>query len=117
MQRIGLTTGLTIALLLALAAPVSGQYEVTLRAHEVRLSELRLPASESGSLAFKACDECEYVTRRVTPGTRWEINGKAVRLEEFRTLVETISDRAKSTVTVGHDLTADVISDVSIAIR
>ena len=112
MKRIGLT----IALLVALAAPLSAQYEVTVRAHEVRLSELRLPSSESGSLAFKACDECEYVTRRVTPSTRWEINGRSVRLDEFRTVVATISDRAESTVTVGHDLTADVISDVSIAI-
>ena len=109
--------GLTIALLLALAAPVSAEYEITVRAHEVRLSALRLPTMESGSLGFKACDECGYTTRRVTSGTRWEINGRTVRLDEFRTAVATIRNRAERFVTVSHDLRADVISEVSIAIR
>lgn len=112
MKRIGLT----MALLVALAAPVSAQNDITVKAHEVRLSALRLPASEAGSLAFRACDECDYITRRVTPATRWEINGRAVRLDEFRAVLATIANREESTVTVGHDLTADVILDVSITI-
>lgn len=107
---------LTIAFLVALAAPVSAQYEVKVRAHEVRLSELRLPAVESGSVAFKTCDECDYMTRRVTPNTRWEINNRAVRFEEFRTALAAIRNRDEHYVTVHHDLTTDLIKEVAVTV-
>ena len=107
---------LTIAFLVALAAPVSAQYEIKVHAHEVRLSALRMPASESGSVSFRACDECEYTTRRVTPGTRWEINNRAVRFSDFQTALAAIRNRDEQYVTVHHDLTTDLIKEVAITV-
>ncbi len=107
---------LIIAFMLALAAPVSAQNEVKVLAHEVRLSTLRLPAVESGSVAFKACDECDYTTRRVTPNTRWEINNRAVRFQDFRAALAAIRNRDEQYVTVHHDLTTDLIKEVAISV-
>ncbi len=105
-----------VALLLALAAPVAAQYEIKVKAHEVRLSALRLPASVSGSVAFKACDECDYMTRRVTPNTRWELNNRVVRFDDFRVALAAVRDREEHYVTVHHDLTTDLITEVAITV-
>lgn len=107
---------LTIACLAALAVPVSAQYEIKVRAHEVRLSALRLPAAESGSIAFKACDTCGYTTRRVTPSTRWEINGQAVRFHKFQAALAAIQNREEQSVTVHHDLGTGLIKEVAITV-
>ena len=100
---------LTIAFLVALAAPVSAQYEIKVRAHEVRLSDLRLPAVESGSIAFKTCDECDYTTRRVT-------NNRAVRFDDFRVALAAIRNRDEHYITVHHDLTTDLIKEVAVTV-
>jgi len=104
------------ALMLLAALPADAQNTVTIEAHEVRLSTLRLPASGSGSLTFKACDACEYTTRRVTGNTRWELNNKPVSLETFRAALEGIADRNEAYVTVAHDLRSDLIKEVAITV-
>ena len=108
--------GLTIACLVTLVVPVSAQHEIKVRVHEVRLSALRLPAVESGSIAFKACDACGYTTRRVTPGTRWEINGQTVRFDEFRAALAAIQNREEQPVTVHHDLGTGLIKEVAVTV-
>ena len=104
------------ALMLLAALPADAQNTITVQAHEVRLSTLRLPTSRSGSLTFKACDTCEYTTRRVTGNTRWELNNKPVSLEKFRIALEGIEDRAEVYVTVAHDLRSDLIKEVAITV-
>ena len=104
------------ALMLLAALPANAQYEITVQAHEVRLSTLRLPANSSGSVTFKACDTCEYTTRRVTANTRWELNKKPVSLEDFRSALEDIADRNQAYVTVAHDLRSDLITEVAIRV-
>ena len=104
------------ALMLLAAVPADAQNQITVQAHEVRLSTLRLPASSSGSVTFKACDTCEYTTRRVTADTRWELNKELVSLEEFRSALEAIADRGERYVTVAHDLRSDLITEVAITV-
>ncbi|MEM8817524.1 MAG: hypothetical protein AAFX56_20090 [Pseudomonadota bacterium] len=104
------------ALMLLTALPATAQNEITAKAHEVRLSALRLPATPSGSVAFKACDTCEYTTRRVSGNTRWVLNNKTVSLAEFRAGLASVRNRSEAWVTVLHDLGSDQITRVAVTV-
>jgi hypothetical protein len=105
---------LITATLLALALPAAADFRTVQLAHEVALSEIRLPQSESGTLAFRTCDSCDFRTERVTPETRYLLNGKAIPLEKFRIALSRVQDRESMPVTVLHHLEKDRITQVSV---
>ena len=75
---------LITAALLSLALPAAADFKQVQEAYEVALSDLRLPRAHNGTIAFKECESCDYVSVRVGADTRYMLNGKAVPLKEFR---------------------------------
>lgn len=108
---------LTLVLALFAALPAVAQIKTVQLAHEVRLASVRLPASESGTLSFKACGECATTSARVTEDTRWLINEQPVSLREFRSAIEARADRNTDYVTVRHHLEKDLITLVAMTVR
>ena len=105
---------LITAFMLMLALPATAQFTTTVLAHEVALSQLRLPTHENGTIAFKACQECDYQTVRVTEGTRYVLNGKSTSLERFRRAAADIRERSLQPVTVHQHLADNVVTAVEI---
>tara|TARA_R110002049_G_scaffold60567_3_gene162518 strand:+ start:681 stop:1094 length:414 start_codon:yes stop_codon:yes gene_type:complete len=134
-------TTLTIAFALILCTPVSAQEkQATTRlqanaaaaqadprssagertvalAHEVTLSSLRLPQSESGTVGFKSCDSCAFRAGRVSDQTRWLLNGKSVSLVDFRASLARVADRNEVYVAVLEDLDDKRITEVSVYLQ
>ena len=102
------------ALVLSLALPAAANFTTIAEAYEVALSNLRLPQSENGTIAYKKCAECSYETKRVDESTVWEINGTATTLEKFRRTVSRLDHPAGETVQVLHDLGRDRVAKVWI---
>jgi hypothetical protein len=104
----------TIALVLSAATmadftPVSEGYELS-------LSDLRLPRNNGGSIAFRTCSSCNYETRLVSSDARWEINGKATTLKQFRERMAKIADREAQWVTVIDHIELNRVTAVSVYI-
>mgnify|MGYP000061864613 CR=1 FL=1 len=76
--------------------------------------DLRLPRAEGGTLAFKECRTCDYVRLRVAADTRYQINGKAVPLKEFRAAVAEVQEPGSEPVTVLHHLKRNQVTAVSV---
>ena len=108
-------TLLTVTLL-CLAPLAFGQYVVTSQAYEISLSNFRAPATANGGVAFQECDECNRMNVRVTDGTRYTINGKAVRLEDFKKAISQVSDRDEVALTVLHHLESDTIEMIDVSL-
>lgn len=108
------TKAFIVAILLTLPLPLAAQIRTVQLAHEVALSDLRLPQSEGGTIGFKSCAECEYRTERVTAATRWSLNGKSVRLDDFRLGLAGAADRNSVYVTVLHHLEENRVTEVSV---
>lgn len=85
-------------------------------AYEVTLSNFSAPTTANSSIAFKECDECEQKRVRVTDATSYSINGKAVRLEDFRKSVGQVRDRDDHLVIVLHHLESDTIKSLDVSI-
>ena len=94
---------------------VNENFVTVIEAYEVQLSDLRLPESTGGTLAFRPCAECDYETVRVTAGTRYEANDQAYALEEFRLELERIPDPQEQSVTVMHHLESNTITAVRVS--
>lgn len=105
-----------ISTLLLLSFQVSAEFTTVSRAYEIALSDFRVPATPSSGVIFKECADCEAKTVRVTPKTRYEVNGRPVTLKEFRKSVFQIRNRADETIIVLHHLETDTVVSVSVAL-
>ena len=102
--------------LLGLGASLAAADDVVSRAYEVALNDFRAPATENGGIAFKPCSSCERRLVRVTAGTRYAVNGRTVRLEDFRKAVNQAHDRDEKTVIVLHHLESDTIESLDVSL-
>ena len=60
----------------ALSLPSMAQFRTIAEAYEVRLSDLRLPQSEGGTVVYKTCDACAYESKLVSNDVQWILDGK-----------------------------------------
>ena len=105
------------ALVLSLAIPAVAQITTVALAHEVRLSDLRLPQADGGTIAFRTCDDCEYQTVRVSASARWVLNGQNLTLAKFREGLAFVQNRDEEYVTVLHHLEDNRVTQVSVQLR
>jgi hypothetical protein len=103
-----------IAALLSFSLPAVADFTTVAEAYELALSNVRVPATPSSGIMFKKCDDCDFETIRVTPATRYEVDGQPVTLKEFRERAFGVSDRAAKTVIVLHDFKSDTVTRVSM---
>ncbi|NIV18338.1 MAG: hypothetical protein GWN47_07960 [Woeseiaceae bacterium] len=102
--------------ILCIGLMTNAQAEVVSQAYEVALSDLRAPANENGTAAFKECSTCQYKVVRVTSATRYTISQRAVRLEEFRKAIRAATNRENTAVTVLHHLASDTIEAINVSL-
>lgn len=102
------------ALILSLTIPAIAESAVIEEAYEVALSDLRLPGNAGGTLAFKECESCDFVTLRVNSGTQYQLNGKAISLDKFRLALSQIENQNEKAVTVLHNLKQNQVTAVSV---
>ena len=105
---------LIAAILFALSLPVAAEWEPPQKSHEARLSDLRLPQNEAGTIGFKPCRDCSYEVRRVTANTEWIINGQRMSLEDFKRNLRRISDREDTPATVVEQFEDKWVSHVKV---
>ena len=91
---------LIAAALLCVTLPAAADLTTVQEAYEIALSDLRLPRDESGTIAFKECESCDYMSVRVGANTSYELNGKAVPLKKFREALALVENRDDQPVTV-----------------
>jgi hypothetical protein len=100
---------------LSLSAPLfAAPGDVTSQGYEISLSNFTAPATANGGVTFKECDDCNRRTVRVVSGTRYAINGKTVRLEDFRKAILQVPDREAASLTVLHHIESDTIELIDL---
>ena len=105
------------AFLLSIALPAAAEMAVIQMAYEVHLKELRLPRNETGTIAFKTCESCDYMTKRVNSTTQYKLNGKLMSLVKLQDAVSDVANRGDTLVIVYHHLKMDQVTAVSIKVQ
>jgi biopolymer transport protein ExbD len=108
------TTLILAAALISLILPVAAQSSTEQQAYEVALSQIRLPRNTNGTIAFKECNDCEFKTKRVSAQTSYLLDGRAVKLEKFRSAMKRVQDRENEVVTILYHLKENRVTTVSV---
>jgi len=110
-----MTTAFMSLLLVMSAAAMAQDYAPT-RTYEVQVQSVRLPSGPSGTITVKECDDCDYETYRVTERTVYAVEGKPMRLDDFRKVVDDLRLGGGHAVNVNvrRDLQTDTIVKVFI---
>lgn len=110
-------TLLFVSLIFAVCSTTAlGQGRVISQAYEIILNNFQAPISASSTIVFKECDDCEPMHARVNESTRYSINGRSVRLEDFRIAVLQTDDRDNKAVTVLHHLESNTVESIDASI-
>ena len=89
---------------------------VIAQAYEITLSNFRAPATANGGVTFHECEDCTRMSVRVTSGTLYKVNGKAVKLEDFKKAIAYVNDRDEVVLTVLHHLESDTIEMIDVSL-
>lgn len=103
-----------ISLLLVMSAAAMAQDYAPTRTYEVLVQSVRLPSSPSGTITVKECDDCNYETYRVTARTVYSVDGKPLRLKDFRAIIENLRLGNGHVVNVRRDLQSNTIVKVFV---
>jgi len=116
MTKLIAITLLGIGLAFSTQAVATSLGPVISQGYEIRLSNFRAPATANGGVAFQECDECARKSVRVTSGTLYKVNGKAVRLEDFKKALAYVNNRDEVFLTVLHHLESDTIEMIDVSL-
>lgn len=108
------TKTLLIIVALLASSAVFAEFRTIVRANEVILSELQLPASANGIVVFRGCGACDQKSVNVNAATQYVLNGRAVSLSEFRRALATVGNREDETAIVMHHLESDLVTRISV---
>ncbi len=102
-------------LLLGLSFAASGENLVS-RGYELTLADFRPPATTSGGVTFRECATCDFITSRVGPGTRYTLNGSAIKLIDLRKVIARVQNREAVTVGILRHLESNTIVTVAVSL-
>ena len=116
MRTFGRIGGSFVVLALLFSMAAQAEIVTVTRAYEIALNNFRVAASVDGAVTFRQCDSCDPMVVRVSPSTRFLLNGAEVDLREFRKGIFQVGDRASETVIVMHHLESDVVTQISVSL-
>ena len=103
--------------LAVLSLPATAAFETVSKAYEVALGKMRMPTSTYSSVTFSECDECATHTVRLTPRTRFVVNGRTVTFEKFREMTAGVNDPDAVPVIVLRHLESNTITKISVSLK
>lgn len=108
---------LIVALVLA-CQPAVAQIMTEVDAIELRPTYIILPASTNGMVTYRACsgDVCDadFARARLTPDTRFVVNGSGARYADFQQAFSTIRASRKSYALISVDLKSNTVTSIHI---
>ncbi len=104
---------LLVLIILGLSLTAAADFRTITEVHEVNLIFLRLPGTPSGTLSFAECADCDSQTIRVSPATRYAINGRTVSLADFKRAVASVTNRGDTVINVSHHLESNTVTKVT----
>ena len=107
-----------IAARLLVAQPALSQIVTAVAAVEASPANIILPGGTDGMMTFRPCDgDCDedYIRVRLTAGTKFTVNGKAVKFAEFRREFATIKRDRESYALVTYETQTNTVTSIEIA--
>lgn len=105
------------ALMVSALQPAMSQIVTKVAAHELSPANIILPGSVNGMVTFRSCDDgCneEYSRARLTADTRFSVDGRTVKFDDFRKDFAMIKQRKRSYALLSVDVQTKTITSIQI---
>ena len=102
---------------LLVCQPVFGQIVTLIDAVEVSSNNIIVPSTINGTVTFRPCSgECEkdYKRARLTVDTKFSLNGRAVKFDEFRRGFAARQHSDKSFAMVAYNTKTNTITELAL---
>ena len=109
---------LLITAILLVTQPALAQIVTAVNAVEASPSMIILPGSTDGMMTFRPCDSAcdeDYIRVRLTAGTTFKVNGKALEFADFRREFATIKRSQSSYALVTYETKTNTVTSIQIA--
>lgn len=109
---------LLVAAILMIGQPVLAQIVTKIDAIETTPANIILPATTDGMMTFRPCDgdcDVDYKRVRLTALTKFTVNGKAVKYEDFRRDFANIKRRPTSYALVSYETETNTATSIQLA--
>ena len=113
-------TAMVLAMVLVVSVPAMAERQIVtvINAIETSPANIILPANTSGMMTFRPCaSKCEKDYKRVqlSAGTKFSVNGKAVKFDEFRRNFAIIKRAASSYALVTYEVETNRLISIRLA--
>ncbi len=109
---------LMTALVLLAFQPAVAQLKTLMNAIETSPANIILPGNTNGMVTFRPCDDqCDEDYKRVSlnANTRFAVDGKAVKFDEFRREFATIKRAESSYALVSYNTETNTVISIQLA--
>ena len=96
------------------AVPALADFVTVSKVYEINTNSLTIPSSQNSPIRFNECDGCELTVARLTPNTRYKVNGKKVLFDGFRDATLAAKQSEEAAVLLKHHLESGTVVSVSI---
>lgn len=102
--------------MISLSATAGTNFVPVTQTYEVAIGDFQAPISANGMAIFKPCDKCDRISIRVTPDTRYIVNGKAITLDKFRAAISDADRGALIPVAVMEHLESKTVVSIKVTL-
>ena len=104
-----------LLLAVCISAPALGDLKTLVEAKETNPSFMNVPTSENGRMTFKTCEDCEFISVRLTPETRYYLRGETLTFSAFRTGFNSLRRSTEDYALVTYDTETNTVTSVRVA--
>ena len=104
-----------IILSVCVALPAMAEIRTLTDARETSPSNMTVPTTSNSRLSFRACDECDLVTARLTPTTAYTVNGERMEFADFRKALLVMRSRGEGYALISIDTQSKTVTSLQVA--
>jgi hypothetical protein len=104
-----------LLLALCFSLPSGADPKTLIEATETSTAYMNLPTSDNGRLTFRSCEDCDFISVRLTPATQFYLRGQTVTFSAFRTGFSSLRRSTEDYALVTYDAETGVVTTVRVA--
>ncbi len=114
MKTMNTISKLLLLVILAGTSLAHAQSSATTRTFEALATTVRMPVSPNGTITLRESENTDFETVRVTPRTRYLINHKSMRLDQFRKAIQGLLQKGEFTINIRRDEASQTAATVFV---
>ena len=98
----------------SLCTAAFADFRTLVEAKETSTAYMNVPTTENSRLTFEACDECDYISVRLTPETLFYVRGELMTFAEFRAEFNKLPRSTEDYALVSYEVKTNTVKSVRV---